>query len=511
MLRNSSKNRFLTMIVVCLMAHYYLCDIQAQPKYDYVWVTASNPDPLPGTEGNIISFDEGVVTVSYEMLTQNIRGNNASICDVDGNLLMYTNGCNILDASHQVMDGGGMINPGEIWDNNCLSGGEYPSSQDVIFLPDRYVDNIYYLLHKPLKFIQESQGNDFRRSELFITTIDISLNDGLGSVISKNIQVDSSYNYSGGYGEAISHSNQLDWWYLDVEEGSNLITKYLLDNNGMTLVDTQSIGAVLVDDLCSIGGQSCFSPDGTLYSKMCPLSGLDVMEFDRETGELSNNRHVWIPTDYQVCGLSFSPNSQFIYVSTTDSLWQVDVREENLEDGLVFIDEYDGFLDPFRTTIVKQQLGPDCRIYISSNNGVSSMHVIRNPDAKGTDCDFRQHHLDLPYNNGILSMPNFPHFRVDEDDVCDQTITSVFGVQVETVSNMEVFPNPTSGIVTVELAEISDGRILISNVTGQVVMTREFGYADVIELDLSFYDTGMYFIEVVYHDGSRAVEKVVRL
>jgi len=254
-------------------------------------------------------------------------------CDYEGNLLFYTNGCNILDASHEVMDGGEMINPGQIWDDFC-DVDDYPSSQDVIALPDRYQDWIYHLIHKKTVNMPTNPGIDTRRPELLMTTIDMTLNDGLGKVIAKNVQVDSTYNYCSGYGEAISHANQLDWWYVDFQEGTNLIIKYLLTDQGMEEVSSQNIGEVLTDDYCAIAGQTSFSPDGRLIAKHCPLTGLDVMSFDRETGELGDLKSVMIPTSYSACGLSFSPNSQFVYVSTTDSLWQVDVTVDNLEDGL---------------------------------------------------------------------------------------------------------------------------------------------------------------------------------
>ena len=286
--------------------------------------------------------------------------------------------------------------------------------------------------------------------------------------------------------------------------------KYLLNEDGMEEVSTQNIGEALTDDYCAINGQTSFSPDGTLIAKFCSLTGLDVMDFNRETGEVSNNRHLEIPTNYATSGVAFSPSSQFVYVSTKDSLWQVDVTEPNLEDGLEFIDRYDGFQDPFSTNIVKQQLGPDCRIYISSTNGVSSMHVIRNPDAKGKDCDFRQHYLDLPYDNGILSMPNFPHFRVDEDDVCDPTITGLFDLPIEVVSGLDVYPNPTSGGLTIELPDVVSGWVSIMDLHGRVLQNLELVNHKKSQLDVSLLDPGFYFVKVITADNQTYVEKFIK-
>jgi len=80
-------------------------------------------------------------------------GLNASICDKDGNLLMYSNGCTVADKNHQVMPNGRNLNNGDYFQmisDSCNSG--YLGKQDIVILPDPGDEDGYYILHKPIIF-----------------------------------------------------------------------------------------------------------------------------------------------------------------------------------------------------------------------------------------------------------------------------------------------------------------------------------------------------------------------
>lgn len=337
----------------------------------------------------------------------------------------------------------------------------------------------------------------------------MSGNAGLGTVTNKNVPID-TFRTTSSYMEAISHSNQTDWWLLDFEEGSNLVYKYLIDSVGPRLHSEQSIGTLQPYGWCGVAGQSCFSPDGTLFTRYCSYTGLDVFDFDRSTGQLSNFRHLDIDTEYGVAGLSISPNSQFAYISVVDSLWQVDLTQPNLEDGLEFIADWDGFIDPFPVTFGVHQIGPDCRIYISGQSSAAYLHVITYPDRKGAACGFVQHGVHLPYQNSLLCIPNFPHFRVDEAEVCDSTITAVFSHVVDIVSGLKLYPNPATDAITITLpSEVVSSRIAITDLDGRVWHSADIVSDTDIVLDTYTYPRGVYIVTITTDDGRRYAERVV--
>jgi len=162
---------------------------------------------------------------------------------------------------------------------------------------------------------------------------------------------------------------------------------------------------------------------------------LHLYDFDRETGILSNHQKINIFPDPDVNDIIFSSvewssNSRFIYTATKRELHQIDTWETDIEeDGIRLIDTYNGTQDPFSTT------------------------VINSPDQLGTDCDFVQNGIQLPHTAGGGSMPNFPRFRVDEEEKCDPTIVSVFGDAVFYRRDLVVYPSPSTGLFTIDLPE----------------------------------------------------------
>jgi hypothetical protein len=92
--------------------------------------------------------------------------------------------------------------------------------------------------------------------------------------------------------------------------------------------------------------------------------------------------------------------------------------EDDLEDGLELIDTFNGVNDPFPTIFYLMALAPDCKIYMCSTSSTNTYHVINNPNGKGQDCDFVQQGIQLPFVSATATMPNFPRFRVDEEEKC---------------------------------------------------------------------------------------------
>ena len=159
---------------------------------------------------------------------------------------------------------------------------------------------------------------------------------------------------------------------------------FLLDEEGFHLIHEPRLGAQDFHDMASASSTARFSPDGKLYAFYNVYDGLILYDFDRETGEFSNYRTFdFVPYEgNRFTSAEFSSNSRFLYLSNVDSLWQVDLWEEDLNDGKVLIDVYDGVLDPNFNGFISSALAPDCKIYIRTTSSSYSMHVINNPNEK---------------------------------------------------------------------------------------------------------------------------------
>lgn len=483
-----------------------------QLKWDYEWIIALNDEDNPGAIGYKISFNDGKRKLIETRSFNSIGDNNAMICNNEGELLLYANGCEVMDTTGGLVQNGDSINPGDIHDTWCQYG-IYPGTQNSMILIHPNF-NHYFYLHKD--WVQEDgefgQGV-YSYNQLFTEIKLDPIHDY--SIENKNLKVDSLRDRQSGYSEAILHENGSDWWIIDYipKEAGGLRLNYKIDEYGIYLdSETEYENQDAIKRECSAGGQAVFSPRGDLYALYCPFTGIDIFNFNRSTGEFSNHYHFSTSLNETFSGLAFSPNGRFLYVSSGFELHQFDLwADDGDTDQFIRIAQYDGYLDPFPTNFAWMQIGPDCKIYMTSTNGVSSFHVINNPNEKGQDCNFVQHGFELPIRNGPASIPNVPVFRFDGDEVCDPTITSVFDLPIEVVYDLELHPNPTTDDVLVGFPEdLKNGNLYVKSMSGQVIYQQEFDFSGSLKISLGDFETGMYVIEVV-SEGKRFVERVVKV
>ena len=111
---------------------------------------------------------------------------------------------------------------------------------------------------------------------------------------------------------------------------------------------------VLFNHNSSASGVAKFSPDGQKWVYYCPLDGLWFLDFDREKGEFSNYKfHNIRHKLHSATGLEWSPNNRFLYISSSDSLFQYDTWVEDLVASEKLVNIWDGSNDPFKTVFAK--------------------------------------------------------------------------------------------------------------------------------------------------------------
>lgn len=490
----------LLVLIICFILHS-IC-IYAQ-KQDYVWFLGIDQSSAPGIQA--MKWDMNVPNPMPKIFTiaNGIDNNNASICDKDGNLLFWSNGCSIINREQQVMPHGDTMN----WDsfkivigwNNCQYG--YPGPQGIKILPDPGYDHGYCIIHKAWKYNGQFEDITF---ELRQSYVDMTLDHGLGDVVYFD-----SILYHGRVTmsnlEAINQTNSKNWWIIQPIDNDSLFLTYLLNENGIQRLQNQDSYVPFLYNRDG-GGTMRFSPDGTKLAYYEYFLNLHVYDFDRVTGQISNHRKVVLfddaeakPDDqYRFGSVEWSPNSRFMYVAIDDSLFQVDSYEHNMQDGVRLIDVYNGTWDPFPTTFYIASLAPDCKIYICSTNGTQSYHIIHKPDELGTDCHFVQNGLKLPQSSGSANLPLFPRFRVDEVDKCDSTISSVFGQAVFYRRPLTIYPSPSTGRYHIDIPqEVGSGTIQVFNLSGQVVLEKRIARGtSKVDIDITHQPSGMYHVEI---------------
>ena len=56
-----------------------------------------------------------------------------SLADEDGALEIYSNGCHLYDAQHNIIENGDSINYGRIWEEQCPTGGYSHAQGGLLF------------------------------------------------------------------------------------------------------------------------------------------------------------------------------------------------------------------------------------------------------------------------------------------------------------------------------------------------------------------------------------------
>ncbi len=480
--------------IFCIALSLFLClNILAQNKQDYVWLWSNNSTSETGNEAYSFNFNKNgtnYIEALPDKLPIEFTGNNASICDSEGNLLFYTNGCQVIDATHQIMPNGDNINM-----EDC---DFHPGTDNIMILPDPGNQKGYYIFHKTIQIDRTAFIDNLK-----FTYVDINMNNGLGAVTDKNVNIIDSTQILSSYLSACKHKNGTDWWIIQPVKDTNLYMRFILDSEGVKRMQDQEIGPIFHWN-SSAAGTARFSPDGLKYAFFNIFEDLLLFDFDRISGQLKNLKEFSIKDSYPqiFTAIEWSADSRFLYVALNDELWQIDTWEDNLEDGRILIDRWNGIRDPFNTTFYLMALAPDCKIYMCSTSSTNTYHVINKPNEKGKACDFVQQGIRLPFVSASGTMPNFPRFRVDDEEKCDPGITSVFGDLVYYRKDLSVYPNPFIDHVTVELPEGKRGQMVAFDMQGRVVWQGVHDrYEDRVPLDLSHLPTGAYSLEFLPIDN----------
>jgi len=388
-------------------------------KHDYLWLIGydSNPND-PNFGGSVIDFNLNPPDVYYEYREMNFLSSAASICDSSGNLLFYTNGIYIANNIHEPMINGEQLALGTYEGIPPYLGLQL--QQGVLVVPAPENINRYYLFHAPL----DVGGYPTQySSKIYYSVIDMTLDNGRGAVIEKNVVAIDDILHP-GYITGTRHANGRDWWVVVRKYNTGEYYRLLIHPAGVENYGIQNIGLGLPHPGV---GQAVFSPDGSKYANYQTVtieggSFLDIYNFDRCSGTFSEPVRINHIDSAWAAGAAISPNSRFLYASSFVQIYQYDLWAPDIEASKDTVAIWDGFFVPpvFATTFFLAQLAPDGKIYISANNSVPYLHVINNPDLPGDSCDVCQHCVQLPTWNAF-SMPNFPNYRLGalEGSPCD--------------------------------------------------------------------------------------------
>jgi hypothetical protein len=335
-----------------------------------------------------------------------IETTSGMYCTDEGILRYMTNGQYVEDSTHVFLEKIGNNRP-YYWD--LFLGIGFNTAQGTMILPWPDKDSVAV-------FVNIARIDTFF-SDLTSYTI-INNKSTKAELIDEPLQTGE---YKNGRITATRHGNGRDWWLIKPLYDGRGYEVYIFDKEGVRYHQQQSFGE---PHYGNTWGGAAFSPDGNYYGSIDmkvwdSTTVINVFDFDRCEGTLSNFRTDTI-ANYEGslgAGISFSPNSRYMYTSNRFSIYQHNTNTDSttFEASKRIVAEYDGFInDPswaVQTTFGPFANGPDGRLYnFTSQGGSIWLHTIDYPNEVGLECDVRQHSIPVHYQS--RSAPNFPNYRL---------------------------------------------------------------------------------------------------
>lgn len=305
----------------------------------------------------------------------------ATICDENGALLFYSDGRNAWNKNHRVIPGAENL------------GGDNSSSQSGIIVPYPGKPHLYYI------FSVDAEGGS---GGVQYALLDMNLNGGLGGLVSKNNRL---LDRATEKLTAVRHCNNRDFWVVMHEINNNVFKSYLISDNGINANPIPSaVGSTHYGGTAAIGYMKA-SPDGKKLALANYGGFFEILNFDNQSGRISNPITLRRNEFRNAYGLEFSPDSKLLYISQTQgnpTIYQLDLVHTTSETLLT------NMVSVGRTNVSyfgALQTGPDGKIYAAIDNH-RYLAVINNPNVKGTGCDFTQNGFFLGNRESGLGLPN---------------------------------------------------------------------------------------------------------
>ena len=472
-------------------------------RIDNVWPLGYDCCQYPDFGAANLTFTSQSMNVNVVQRHQNLNATNASVNDSANNILFTSNGIYIANALDDTMQNGNGLNPSYFTNQHLRFGLTVP--QGNLVLPSLTDLKQFILFHNTI----DDYLNTGASYKLYYTTIDMNQNGGLGAVVNKNTVLYTD-TMTPGRITACRHANGRDWWITVRKFRSLKLIEFLYTPFG---IQGPFYGYLSVKRDLN-GGQSAFNPQGTKYAYFESYKGLELADFDRCTGQVSNQILCEI-NDSSVygAGACFSSNGRILYIATVDHLYQYDTWSTNVDSSRILIAINDNFHDPVTGNLTHfwlMALAPDGKIYISTSSSTPYLHVINSPDSLGVACDFCQHCIALPIVNAF-TMPNFPNYLLGAEvgSVCDSLTSSINDLKNLT-QDIILFPNPAINLLTVKSSTTKIESITIYNALSQIVESKiEKQKSDQLQVNIEQLEAGFYYMEVITERG-KAVKKFVK-
>ncbi len=324
----------------------------------------------------------------------------ATISDINGNMLFYTDGITVFDRNHALMaNGTGLF-------------GDSSSSQSALIVPKPEDPSVFYIFT-----VDTSVSEDDPDHGLNYSVVDLSLNQGMGAVTQKNINLlaDCSEKITAVIKDCFDHSI----WVMTLasengfEPYFNTFHAFEVNTEGVLKPAVKT--TIAGDQITDPRGYLKLSSDGTKLASANATNGLYLYDFDAQTGRVTNGQWIKLSsTNANPYGIEFSPDNELLYVLSSNDvltdtgssadLVQLDLTAPDVADSMTLL-----HTGPFFRGALQQ--GENGKIYRtiakSYREGTPYLGIIHDPNARGTKATYEHNAVYLAGNNATQGLPPF--------------------------------------------------------------------------------------------------------
>ena len=357
----------------------------------------------------------------------------AAISDQNGNLLFYTDGTNLYDASHT-----------QINSSTTPLGGDTSAANSAIIVPPAGGGSVYHIFAVGSSSTNQTANNQpLKYTGVTVSGSTVTIVTPTTDVIDPVYRNDWIISESIG---ATAHSDCSKYWVVGLDATRNEWVKILIDSDvgpipanisrsdyGAPILASNTYGMKFSSDGTMIAHANAQFPEvnpthGTLRNR----SSVDIFDFDRNTGNISyKNQITRFPDNPTPYGVEFSPGNQYIYFT---DYWHGTVYRH-----LIGTDEVVSnctIIYDHTANVGNLQLAPNGKIYGMRRNSntlfsidlpnASTTHVAPNTNAamaqNQTDLGFTLNAIDSSGNTltmGGTTELGLPNFTRIADDCLD--------------------------------------------------------------------------------------------
>jgi hypothetical protein len=483
--------RFLSILIFVLVSSTSIAQKEA---FSWIWgYCDSTENSCTGLNGTaIMRFNnDSIASIDTVSFPAPFSRFSTSISDSAGNFLMAFNQKYLFDKNGNVLLEYDTSNYGSIWF----------ARQSALFFKFKDTTNIYTLLTEDVEIfdgpITQPLLNN-RTKAILITRIKV---DSTGYEI---ISIDTllrNDSLQGGCYHACRHANGRDWWIFKSTFNQKQFLRGLLTPHSFDFVIYDSPAQSMFQK----GGRNQFSSDGTKFFHYIELDTrkMQIYDFDRCTGELSNFREIdfspFIPfPPYDFTPFVLSPDASKIYMGRSNP--GEEYSYQNIQ-----IDVASQQMTLVADSVFVPMLTPNNKWVVSGYQEIpwtplDKLNVFTQPNNTGNNIGRIKDLYNLPLGGFFVEQPEWANHLLGPIDgtICDSLgLNDETGIKKIETFNFILFPNPGTNELNFKTDLPLPVKLIIRDSQGKLVFENVFlNRAFIVSDELEMLKSGIYYVEL---------------